>query len=822
MKGTKSRYALFLILSLLLMPLLNFMSILPVKGVEQVFFEDDFESYQVGTFPSSGGWELWYDGMGSEYQVIVDNVSSSPTKSLQLLGKHEWNWAAYAARPFVTDQPIIGFNVSVKVSEIGDRDRVIAQVGFGQNLPPNRVTTFAPIYFLENGTISVSGFGAVLPYVAEKWYKVTVIMDRNSETYSVWIDNVLQGQNLTVRTNRGAMTASESTWDIEGFDASQDFYSVKVFFDDVKVFSVFDVDPKLKLVPATGIAATTLVGSGFAPNSEISVTWDNIPIPTVPSPLITDGYGNFTAIISVLNQTTSGVYIVKAVDEIGTKATATFTVTLGSPSQTHITAHITVPDDYSTIQEAINHADDGDTIIVKSGTYYEHIVVNKVISLIGENKRTTIIDGNATGTVVSITANSVIVSGFTLQNCGNYPGRILQANSNGNKITCNVILNNGDGKGISLDGSMGNIVSDNEVSNTFDGIILSGSSYNIVSNNIVSHNGYGIYIYTFSDNNLIFANNVSSCSNMGMFLGPVSASSEVISGNVVSNNTILSSDTGIMLGGRSSNSTLIDNVIKRNSWGIYLQGTTNNTITGNDIRDNSLGIYMDGQCNYTQFYYNDFINNSRQVNNRAASRSLPIYWDNGYPSGGNYWSDYNGTDADGDEIGDTPYIIDENNQDNYPLMSPYKPPPSYQLIVDSTPSGAVFIAHQGYCTAPWSKTYTQITTVSLTMPEAYYYQGEKYVWSRWSDGNTDRKRTVTVNRTIALTALFTQENTTGNAVTTEKPSGAPNQYEMLSGFPLWAIPPLFLVTTASTLAVRKRLPIPAFKKISSRLHRLLT
>jgi len=45
--------------------------------------------------------------------------------------------------------------------------------------------------------------------------------------------------------------------------------------------------------------------------------------------------------------------------------------------------------------------------------------------------------------------------------------------------------------------------------------------------------------------------------------------------------------------------------------------------------------------------------------------------DDGYPSGGNYWSDYNGTDDNGDGIGDTPYIIDADNQDKYPLMKPY-------------------------------------------------------------------------------------------------------------------------------------------------------
>jgi len=203
---------------------------------EEVLFEEDFEIYQVGTFPYSGGWDLWYSGMGSAYQVIVDSVSNSPTKSLQLLGNHNVNWAAYAVKPIETDSPLIGFSVSVKVSEIDVGSRVIAQVGFGQRVPPNRATTFDPIYFNGDGILDISGSSVRIPYVAEKWYKVTVILDRNSETYSCWIDNELQDENIPVRTNKGEMTEDESTWDIECLSLSQDFHSVKVYFDDVRIF----------------------------------------------------------------------------------------------------------------------------------------------------------------------------------------------------------------------------------------------------------------------------------------------------------------------------------------------------------------------------------------------------------------------------------------------------------------------------------------------------------------------------------------------------------------------------------------------------------
>jgi len=89
------------------------------------------------------------------------------------------------------------------------------------------------------------------------------------------------------------------------------------------------------------------------------------------------------------------------------------------------------------------------------------------------------------------------------------------------------------------------------------------------------------------------------------------------------------------------------------------------------------------------FYHNTFINNSRQVESLNSTN----VWDNGYPSGGNYWSDYSGRDANGDGIGDTPYVIDAGNVDRYPLMRPNAPAPGASERADVIPIlAAVIIA----------------------------------------------------------------------------------------------------------------------------------
>ncbi len=135
--------------------------------------------------------------------------------------------------------------------------------------------------------------------------------------------------------------------------------------------------------------------------------------------------------------------------------------------------------------------------------------------------------------------------------------------------------------------------------------------------------------------------------------------------------------------------------------GIHLLlSSLNNSIAGNIIADNSqAGIQLYPECNYTSIVGNNITNNNygislyesfnnnvhhnnftgnypRQVYDvswdSAASPSISV-WDDGYPSGGNYWSDYeerypNATELDGSGIWDTPYVIDENNQDNYPII----------------------------------------------------------------------------------------------------------------------------------------------------------
>jgi parallel beta-helix repeat protein len=265
------------------------------------------------------------------------------------------------------------------------------------------------------------------------------------------------------------------------------------------------------------------------------------------------------------------------------------------------------PANFDNIQEAINNASSGDTVFVHIGTYYEHVVINKTIALVGEDNNFTIIDGYETGNVIYIRANNVTVKSFTVRKSGMYPY-----------------------SAILIDHSTGNVIINNKVIYNYEGISLLYSSSNVVCGNTISSNYDGIYLYSSSN-------------------------------NVFSGNTIFSSNyDGIDLY-YSSNNVVSGNVILHNGFaGMSLYYSSSNVVCGNTILSNYPGIDLALLSSYNIIYHNNF-NNTDQVWSESTN-----VWN--YDDEGNYWSDYTGQDLNKDGIGDTSYDINAANKDNNPLM----------------------------------------------------------------------------------------------------------------------------------------------------------
>jgi parallel beta-helix repeat protein len=146
--------------------------------------------------------------------------------------------------------------------------------------------------------------------------------------------------------------------------------------------------------------------------------------------------------------------------------------------------------------------------------------------------------------------------------------------------------------------------------------------------------------------------------------------------NIIYGNNITTSNTAVGVYHSSNNNTISRNSLtSSNYYGIGLLDSSDNRISGNNITDNSVGISLlvlidINKPTNNHILHNNFVNNTQSAH--VPEGSSTNIWDDGYPSGGNYWSDYHGNDADHDGIGDDPYVIDANDVDHYPLMGHFE------------------------------------------------------------------------------------------------------------------------------------------------------
>jgi len=269
------------------------------------------------------------------------------------------------------------------------------------------------------------------------------------------------------------------------------------------------------------------------------------------------------------------------------------------------------------------------------------------------------------GYVALVNSTNITVQNLNLKDNGQ---GLLLAYTRNSLVMSNCIEKNG-WRGIHLHASFNNTISRNNITDNGKGIQLWGSSNNIISVNNITDNGDGITLLT-SSNNTIFGNNITDNSSNGISLW-YSSNYNIIFENNIANNR----ENGIMLSHSSNNNRIYKNNIVDSSYGggIKLVYSLDNTVSENNIANNKYGIWLISSSNNT-FYHNNLINNKKQVYDWSwdylYDPSINA-WDGGYPFGGNYWSNYSGTDAHYDGIGDTSYIIDESNVDRYPLMGPF-------------------------------------------------------------------------------------------------------------------------------------------------------
>ncbi|MCK5560307.1 MAG: right-handed parallel beta-helix repeat-containing protein, partial [Thermoplasmata archaeon] len=253
---------------------------------------------------------------------------------------------------------------------------------------------------------------------------------------------------------------------------------------------------------------------------------------------------------------------------------------------------------YTNIQEAIDNANKDDTIFIYKGEYFENLIINKKIKLIGEDKDLVTIKGTGSNNVILITSYEVHIENLTLTNSGDLwgDGGIEIQDAQRCKIINNNLLHNSNGIYIS-ESSKNNIISQNIIfENSNEGIYIHNSNDNEIINNKISFNSQNGVCIWISSNNFIKGNNISYNSEDGIHLSENSQTE-------VYNNIINFNDGCGIYVYYSPFTKIVDNNILNNYCGIRIIGSDMSNITNCNLFYNTMGITSDYSDNL------DIINN---------------------------------------------------------------------------------------------------------------------------------------------------------------------------------------------------------------------